>query len=370
MRQSLAGLILLVACGSESAPRTYTIDTLPNGTVHVVNTGPSAWADTNGWKLVLEAEHTFPLDSAGALDRPNYPHLLSSGEMVVLNQVPPFIQRYAADFTPLGRIGREGSGPGEYEDPGIRSFGDSVVVLDRLRLLLFGADGQSISEHIAPSMTDWMGDRDRAGRLPLLGRYRGDQSDAGIMWWSFAEQRVVDSLIGPKGPPEKMIERCAFVLPYQPSVGLTPTLSGQGWFGISDADRFVLSRTGADTIRLVENVDRPRFPVDTARVNEMFKPDGFLVSQCGSDARKEDVPSQRPAWNWLITDAQDNLWVSRPAAYGGSFDVFDTTGVFLGEVPSPIGREENYYWQGDVVMTVELLEDGGFTLRRYRITRE
>lgn len=120
---------------------------------------------------------------------------------------------------------------------------------------------------------------------------------------------------------------------------------------------------------LVENVDRPRFPVDTARINEMFKPDGFLVAQCGSDARKEDVPSQRPAWNWLITDAQDNLWVSRPAAYGGSFDVFDSTGVFLGEVPSPVGREENSHWQGDVVMTVEVLEDGDFVLRRYRISR-
>lgn len=367
MRPSAALLLLLVACG-DAATNSYTVDTLPNGAVHVLNTAPATWADTNGWKLVLEAEHTYPLDSAGALDRPNYPHVLSNGEMVVLNQAPPFIQRYATDFTPLGRVGREGSGPGEYESPGMRTYGDSIVVLDRLRLLLFGAEGQYLSEHIAPSMTDWMGDRDRAGRLPLLGRYSAN-SDAGIMWWSFAEQRVVDSLLGPKGPPEKMIESCSFVLPYQPSVGLTPTLSGHGWFGVSDADRFVLSRTGADTIRLVENLNRPRFPVDTARVNEMFKPDGFLVAQCGADARKEDVPTDRPAWNWLVTDAEDNLWVSRPAAYGGSFDVFDSTGVFQGEVPSPIGGEENFYWQGDVVMTVEMLEDGGYVLRRYRIVR-
>ena len=116
-------------------------------------------------------------------------------------------------------------------------------------------------------------------------------------------------------------------------------------------------------------IEREWFPVDAARLDEMFKEGSFIATRCGPDARKEDVPTQRPAWSWLITDGQDNLWVSRPAAYGRSFDVFDTTGIFLGEVPSPITEAENYYWQGDVVMTVENLEDGGFTLRRYRIKR-
>jgi hypothetical protein len=361
-------LLFLAAC-AETGANSYTVDTLPSGAIQVINTAASRWADTSGWKLVLEAEHTYPLDSAGALDRPNYPHLLSNGEMVVLNQVPPFIQRYAADFTPLGQVGREGSGPGEYESPAMRTLGDSIVVLDRLRLLLFGADGAYISEHIAPTMTDWMGAHDRAGRLPLLGRYRGNDSDAGIMWWSFTEGRVVDSIIGPVGPPPKMVESCAFVLPYQPEVSLTPTLSGMAWYGVTDVDRFVLTDNGEDTLRIVENSGRPRFDVDSARVNEMFKEGGFLRQMCGADLNRDEVPTRRPAWSWMITDAQDNLWVARPAAYGGSFDVFDSTGVFLGEVASPIRSEENYYWQGDAVMTVEMLEEGGFTLRRYRIGR-
>jgi hypothetical protein len=361
-----AFLVLLAACG-DTAPSSHTIDTLPNGTVHVVNNGPSHWADTNGWKLVLEAEHSYSTNSAGAIDHPNYPHLLANGTMVVLDQVAPAIHRYAADFAPLGSFGRKGSGPGEFEGPAMRVAGDTILALDRARLLIFDRDGNYLSEHITP-FSDWMGDPDRAGRLPLLGRYRAD-SDAGVMWWSLTEQRVVDSMFGPKGPSEKIIESCSFVLPYQPSVGLTPTLSGQAWFGITDADRFVLSRTGTDTIRLVENAGRPRFPVDAARLDEMFKEGSFIATRCGPDARKEDVPTQRPAWSWLITDGQDNLWVSRPAAYGRSFDVFDTTGIFLGEVPSPITEAENYYWQGDVVMTVENLEDGGFTLRRYRIKR-
>ena len=118
-------IVVIAGCG-DPAIETYSIDTLPNGAVHVANTGPAMWPDTSGWKIVLEAEHTFPLDSAGALDRPNYPHLLANGEMVVLNQLPPFIQRYGVDFTPLGRVGREGSGPGEYENPGMRAFGDSI----------------------------------------------------------------------------------------------------------------------------------------------------------------------------------------------------------------------------------------------------
>ena len=51
------GLALAAACsradGRESLGEAQ-IDTLAGGVIQVTNTGPTAWADTNGWKLVEE----------------------------------------------------------------------------------------------------------------------------------------------------------------------------------------------------------------------------------------------------------------------------------------------------------------------------
>lgn len=370
IRRRLAWMAVLAGCSRLTTRSSVSIDTLATGTIQVVNHAPSGWADTNGWKIVLEAEHTYAHDVIGAIDHPNYPHTFANGEMFVVDQTAPSIERYAADFTPQGAFGRKGSGPGEFQSPEARVFGDSIAVLDNSRsvLLLFTHEGKYLQEAVIPAFTDWMGDRDRRGLLPLLGRYRA-KSGAGVMWWSFSERRVVDSIIGPAGPEERMWQSCHFVIPYQPSLDLTPTLSGAAWYGVSDKDQFVLTRTGSDTLRLVETPGRPRFPVDVKRIDEFFKPDGFIFKHCGAEMHREDVPTQRPAWSSLVVDGQDNLWVSRPAKYGRSYDVYDPTGRWLGEVPSPIGAAENEYWSGDMVLSVKMLDDGGYTLKRYRIRR-
>ena len=51
-------LLLLAACGggtAKTALNVPTIDTLAGGVIHVKNTGPTAWADTNGWRWVSVA---------------------------------------------------------------------------------------------------------------------------------------------------------------------------------------------------------------------------------------------------------------------------------------------------------------------------
>ena len=66
-------LLLLAACtrgDAKSALNAPTIDTLPGGIVRVHNNGPTAWTDTNGWKLVLEHSFTMPEGSPGQLNNP------------------------------------------------------------------------------------------------------------------------------------------------------------------------------------------------------------------------------------------------------------------------------------------------------------
>ncbi len=145
-------------------------------------------------------------------------------------------------------------------------------------------------------------------------------------------------------------------------------MTGGAWYGVSDADRFVLTRTGRDTVRIVETPGRPRFPVDPARLDEMFVPGGPYLKMCPV-MKREDIPGERPAWSWLNVDGEDNLWVARRAAYGASFDIYDPAGRWLGEVPNPIGQGENDWWQGDVILTVSEPDESGYTLRRYRVRR-
>ena len=54
--QSLLWLALLSACSAASgkALNEPVTDTLPGNIVRVENTGPTEWADTSGWKLVLD----------------------------------------------------------------------------------------------------------------------------------------------------------------------------------------------------------------------------------------------------------------------------------------------------------------------------
>lgn len=368
MRLCLPLLLLgLISCAS-GAESPYTTETLPGGVVHIVNHAPSGWADTLGWKIVLEAERRIPADSAGALERPNYPHQLANGEVVVLNQAPLYVQRYSADFTPIDRFGREGTGPGEFKEGGFRTVGDSIVMLESSRstIMLFDAAGTYLYEERIPTFTDWIGQRDTQGRVPLLGRY-APSSAAGVMWWSLNERRVVDSIIGPPGPAERRWESCSFVIPFQPSLDLTPTPEGNAWWGVGDADRFILTRTGRDTLRIVETPNRPRFPVDSTRVAEFFDPKGFLMQVCGAEMKRADIPEMYPAWSSLRTDGQGNLWVARPSG----FDVYDPDGRWLGEVPHGYNTDDGWpYWNGDLILTANAEDDGGMTLRRYRIRRE
>jgi hypothetical protein len=363
-------LIAAVAACGDAPAGTYTIDTLPNGAVHVVNTAPAMWADTNGWKIVLETEHTFALDAPGYLEAPNYPHTFRDGSMAVVNQLPAYVQRYSPTFEPLQRIGQQGSGPGEFEDAALRVLGDSVVVFDSRRsvLVLFDRDGTYLRQDLVPTMTDWLGIPDHEGSIPLVGRYRAG-SDVGVMWWSVAEGRATDSLFGPAGPAMRRWESCMLTIPNQPDLDLAPAPARRAWYGISDADRFVLTTTGTDTVRIAETIGRPRFPGDSARLDELFDPDGFFVERCGPEMRRGDVPREQPAWRGLTMDAQGNLWVRRPAEFGASYDVYDVEGIWLGEVPSPFGRDENVYWQGDVAMSVTRPDESGYTLRRYRVER-
>ncbi|MES2124235.1 MAG: 6-bladed beta-propeller, partial [Gemmatimonadota bacterium] len=124
-------LILAAACGAADAKVSLnapTIDTLPGGIVRVRNTGPTGWADTNGWKLVLEHTFAIPDGSPGQLNNPSGIVADSKGNIYVLDSKPATIKAYSADGAFLRTIGRDGSGPGEFRQWGMLTIARDTLV--------------------------------------------------------------------------------------------------------------------------------------------------------------------------------------------------------------------------------------------------
>ncbi|MBP9897908.1 MAG: hypothetical protein KBF28_06030, partial [Gemmatimonadales bacterium] len=70
---ALALAALLAGCSlaaKDSALATAEIDTLPGGIIQVTNSGPTKWADTSGWRLVLEREIVPEEGSPGEIGNP------------------------------------------------------------------------------------------------------------------------------------------------------------------------------------------------------------------------------------------------------------------------------------------------------------
>jgi hypothetical protein len=80
---ALAGLTLLVARGAEAQRLARpTIDTVNRHIVRVMNGAPTAWTDTNGWKLVYERTVQPAEGSPAMFSNPTDVHLLPDGKVI------------------------------------------------------------------------------------------------------------------------------------------------------------------------------------------------------------------------------------------------------------------------------------------------
>jgi hypothetical protein len=106
------------------------------------------------------------------------------------------------------------------------------------------------------------------------------------------------------------------------------------WVVITDQYRLLrISRTG-DTLRVIT---KPFDPVSVTREERDQVLDGYRRS--GVDLSAFEIPDSKPAIATLFVDDKDRPWVIpvKPGDRTGSVaEVFDSVGVFLGEVQLPV----------------------------------
>ena len=384
MRRTAVAAALL-AC-SLVAPSAATaqlsrpkIDTVGSRVVRVMNPGPTAWADTNGWKLVLERTIQPAAGQPGELEDPTGIVLLRDGRVVISQRQPAMIRLYDAQGHFVRSIGRDGDGPAEYRTPLIAVRGDTVVAfsggLGRVTMLtLAGARVREFltnTHHDGPPISI-----DARGRLRVTGSRMG--AGAFRTQWLYFDLmgKRLDSLIPPESvvPKTWTVKTDGGVATYYPP--LAPTTQhafrsdGGILYGAGDRYQLFLTRQGTDTLLIFG-----RTGITSAQIPSHYRDSLFDLyarrPELAAVAVKSDIPTTYSLWNEATFDGNGNPWVSsgQRSTRTLRFDVFAPNGRYLGAVPAPFPSFYGTSWTGDRVAVIGADNNELPIVRIYRIDR-
>jgi hypothetical protein len=359
--------VTLVACAGEG-PGGAGASVRDSAGIEIVESASGAWRDGSGWAVsevpdldigVLEGAPEYQLFQARDARR------LSDGRLVVANGGTNELRFYDAAGTYLSSTGREGSGPGEFQQLGwVRTFaGDSMMVYDFSlgRMSVFDAGGAfARSFKIAPLGeagfvigVDVFSDGLVLAKSPLIfagsienGLNRRDE----VFHTHTANGAVLDSL-GAFPGPDQFIQSGGsgnrrFVAITSLPFGRSPAAAVDGTrfcFGASDTYEVACYERDGVLRRLIRRSvpQRPVTPADVEAYQEQ-ELSGIDDDEARRDAERRyaemPVPETMPAYATFTFDAAGNLWV-REFTVGPvttwPWTVFDTEGRMLGTVSLP-----------------------------------
>lgn len=384
---TLALALLLAGCAageSQTSLNPPTIDTLANGVIAVSNSGPTAWADTNGWRLVLEREIVPEEGSPGEIGNPRGVAAGDDGTIYLLQQAPVTIKAYAPDGTWLRNIGREGDGPGEFRDGMFGLVRDTLFVQDpnNARLTTFTTAGVFVASKPSPCCY-W------TSRFPIFADgtvgIPGSLSEGGGYYLTRMDGTVMDTIPFPNEPmdPEgtwtitrkrgNSTSMMGMNIPLRPS-------TESAWFPTRQK---VTGRTSAYALAIVglkeDTLRQFSAPATSVSITEEQRDSIFEaeIAGVGKDwqeavreiAKPGQIPTTWPAWSGVAVDRNSRIWVGRPGAKGKvtTLDVFTPDGVLLGAVPAPADRILGGVWTRDRVYLRDETEEGLPRIRVFRI---
>jgi hypothetical protein len=393
--------IALLGCG-EKGPKLNApvVTTLPNGATEVKNRGPSGWADTTGWKLV-ELYRVGGADAAGLgaeeLVDPQDVALDAAGGVYISDQKPAVIKQFGPEGGYVRSFGREGGGPGEFEVAFIATAPGALAVHDprSSRTSVFDTAGNFIRSWPS-SCCYWSSiriTRDSVIHVPTSGPRTnlGEPGDRYFIRFRL-DGTLVDTMkitVPHRGGEEKYWQLSGGTgkntmmmmtgIPLAPEATWVLDPDGGAVVAWTGDYRFLATRTGLDTAQIVSLVATPAAASDERRTHIRDSMVNLYDKQMDKKAVEEafklsDIPSTAPYFQSIQIDGHRNRWV-RPDDGGNPkaarFDVFDSTGAYLGAVPVPktFGVSWNTVWGTERVATIAEDDDGLPVVVVYRIQR-
>jgi hypothetical protein len=394
MPRFLPALLLVAACSGADAKvalNTPVIDTLPGGIVRVTNPGPTAWADTNGWKLVLEREIVPAEGSEGEVGSPSALVASETGTIYWLMRDPSVIKAYAADGTWLRSIGREGDGPGEFRDGMFGIAGGKLFIQDpnNTRLTVFDTSGAFVQSFPSqccywtnnfPTFAD--------GTVGIMGPApTGDDGQGGALYVTRLDGTVVDTVAFPREEPDpagfwtvtmtrgQSTSRMMMSVPLQPSDFTRYRNDRTVVRGNTAAYTLAVTGLHGDTLR-VFSAPATQVAITVAQRDSIYEDVIGSMSEQWREAIKAsakpgDIPTAWPLWTGVASDPTGHVWVSRPNPAGGPnlLDVFSPSGVLLGSVAAPSDDVLGGYWTSDRIYVRGETDEGYPKIIVYRVER-
>ncbi len=343
-------LVAIAACGgSQPSSNAVTTDTLPGGAVQTIAAAPTDWTGTTGWQLGVERIIQPPEESHLLLSDIHQMLLLPNGDLIISEGALTRLVLFPADPRSEPRIiAQYGSGPGEISQPRIALIGDTIVVYSppTSRLAAFDSAGRLLREstvgtsHFGPPIAV-----DRLGRVWITEGIRGGTMPPPLQWirYDLAGNRL-DSLPVPQAVvssswvSESATDYTTFPIPYAASNRHLILADGTVLHGSTAADRFLVSTTGTDTVRVFGRSGTIPHPVTEDEGDTMLARylDNPLLANV---ARRSDIPTVKPLWLGLYQDGTGDIWVHRrpvePGDPGTMFDIYTTAGGYRGAVAAP-----------------------------------
>jgi hypothetical protein len=376
MRKADCFKAVLLVIGAGAAPLSAqqlakpVITRLPGGITQVMNPGPTAWADTNGWKLVLETTIQPPAGSPGELDTPNQALVTSTGAIVVADRRTPSIKLYDRTGGYVRNVGRDGEGPAEYRMPQIALGADTLVVQDppQRRVELMTLDGHFVRQFPGAGYCTSGPEVNDRGQILLACTGRDNA-------WNIFDPlgHLIDSIAVEPTPASSSWTVAVtggvarYSIPFAP-IGVTvPLRDGNVIYGTTDRYLLSVGRSIHDTTVLFG-----RSHVMPAPIPAEVRDSEFSMSQRNPalhSISESSLPRTYALWSNVAEDADGNFWILADGRYRGDtrFDVFTRQGVFLGSVAAPFRRPATIQVQGTHVSVIDMDQDDLPRIRIYRI---
>lgn len=377
--------ISLAACGGDRGPALAvpTIDTLPGGTIAVHNTGPSAWADTNGWRIV-EVGRLAAVDSGeSGMVNPRAVAADAAGRLYVVEGGPLVIKVFDANGAFVRTVGREGAGPGEFRSalPGVHAGRLIVQDPNLSRLTIFDTSGAydtsltSACCHYRPLPVT------ANGTVAVPGPNRRPEVSGMFLRFTSAGA-FIDTVYVPKGGEERFWEltqdggSMRMIIPFSPSQRAAFAPNGDLVHAWTGDYRIMIGRNAGDTARIITlasvPVERPR-EERAARLESIIVPN---EKNWGPRVREvfklDDIPATATPIENIMVDPAGAIWAQ---VYAGDtlatdYDVFDPSGAYLGRVRAPWPPTGAVSWASpELVVRLGENEDGYPEITKYRVER-
>ena len=396
-RLALSMSLFLTSCGGSAASdlARAVVDTLPGGIPRVTSAGPTAWTDSTGARLVEESRFSGEDGTPAEIGQPQSLAVDEEGRVYVVDSKPAVIKVFAPDGSLVRSIGREGEGPGEFRVGFIAVRGGHVVLQDPElgRTSVWDTAGAFLrSWHSSCCYhSDIQIDRQNRIHVPsAFGRPKGEPP-RGVPYvrWSLQGDNL-DSVWVPhreatkvwkvsiKGSDGDDVMAMVLPVPLHPDVKSALHPDGgivHGWTGAYWLTR---SLGGSDSARVFGRVWTPEAISDdrrTAAVEAQVKQvaEGYGEDNARRAFSLADVPGTLPAFFGLRVDESGRVWVRRyPVAPADTartaFEVFDSTGAYLGPVSVPLKLPEYglQAWTRTGLVAIVEDDDGRPAVVRFR----